>query len=363
MGTKRKRIKGSFRVVRIGWGNFAGSDVRKFNKGIGRYSDIPTYWRDGLEYYQKDKLKPCLTQTPPAKKEGGISALSSNFRTFGSTDPDRPWHRESGAPMNKPNGIEFRIFDHFPIQYLKDLCKIIIYVAENSRIKKTTNYVYKNDNWINAMHNIMLNGWNAKLSIEYINDLKENLGLDIKTSSIIAYDIFKVIVKELFNKTKDGDWTYLMLQEKYKVPPCIPDINRKSWQMGFMVMLNRDNKLLNAFNNLIQILPKNSLDINIEFKNYILSEFNINNESVKIINEKWENNIDDIAYFMEDLKLIKIKKNKNGTIKNILVTKRKKFKNFNEIIYSHWIPTNFKDKLNTYLDELEYNKNNKQIYK
>lgn len=355
VGTIKKRVKGSFRVVRVGWGNFAGSDVRKFNEGIGRYSDIPTYWRDDLEYYEKDKLKPCLTPTPPAKREGGISALSSNFRTFGSTDPDRPWHRESGAPMTKPNGIEFRIFDHFPIKYLKDLCRIIIYIAENSRVTETKKYVYKNKNWINTMHNIMLNGWSAEIDINYINDLRKNLGLKINTNSIIAYDVFKVIVKELFEKNKDGDWTYLMLDKKYIKPPIVPEINRKSWQLGFIMKLNRDKKILDAFNNLIKNLPNNNIYIKKEFEDYIYNEFNINNESLNVIKNKWKNNINDIAYFMEDNGIIKINYFKNKKIKSIKVIKRIKYNNFNDIIKTYFVcPNNLISDYFNSIPELDY---------
>ena len=46
-GELKKRVRGSFRVMIIGWGNFAGSDIRLFSKGIGRYAKTKTYWREG----------------------------------------------------------------------------------------------------------------------------------------------------------------------------------------------------------------------------------------------------------------------------------------------------------------------------
>ena len=65
-----------------------------------------------------EKLRPCYPPSAPATRERGISTLRSKLRTFGSTDPKRPEHRESGAGMTKPNGIEIRIFDHFKIKHL-----------------------------------------------------------------------------------------------------------------------------------------------------------------------------------------------------------------------------------------------------
>ena len=66
VGTTEKRARGSFRVLRIAWGNFAGSNVENFKKGIGRYANINTYWRDNFNFYEKDKLKPCIKPSPYA---------------------------------------------------------------------------------------------------------------------------------------------------------------------------------------------------------------------------------------------------------------------------------------------------------
>ena len=55
VGTSQKKIRGSFRVMRVGWGNLAGTDIRKFSKGVGRYGNIKTYWREGLDFYNIKK--------------------------------------------------------------------------------------------------------------------------------------------------------------------------------------------------------------------------------------------------------------------------------------------------------------------
>ena len=58
----------------IGWGNFAGSDLRKLDKGIGRYSNIKSYWRKGLTFTDLDKLEPCYKPSPSAVREKGLRA-------------------------------------------------------------------------------------------------------------------------------------------------------------------------------------------------------------------------------------------------------------------------------------------------
>ena len=201
VGTTEKRARGSFRVLRIAWGNFAGSNVENFKKGIGRYANINTYWRDNFNFYEKDKLKPCIKPSPYAIKEGGITTLSSDFRTFGP-DPENPSERISGASMDKPNGMEFRIFDDFNIGDLTSLTELMIYVAENSMHHKTKKFVNKNKAWINALQSIMMNGWRTILEDEYIVELRKALNLKINTESRLAYNVFRVIIKRFLKKIR-----------------------------------------------------------------------------------------------------------------------------------------------------------------
>jgi len=333
-GSGQERVRGSFRVMIIGWGNFAGTDIRLLDKGIGRYAKTPIYWRENLHFKDVEKLKPCYEPSPMALREGATSSLSSDFRTFGSTDPLRPAHRESGVGMTKPNGVEFRIFDHFPDKYIDHLLMLISLVAQNSNITKTTGYVYKNKIWINELHNIMKNGYKARLSKSYIQLLRKKLGLKIKSSSIIAMDIFKIIYKELWDKNIDGDWSKIFNCE---IKPdydkiIIPEVNKKAWQFAFMIKLNSNNKLLHKFNLLSKYLNDN--------KNVHYDDFSI--KVLKIFGKKWEYDIEDIAYFYQSLKYnvsdkfietsikVELVKDKYGIINEIIVIDEiAEFHNFN----------------------------------
>ena len=328
-GTLKTRVRGSFRVMIIGWGNLAGTDVRLLSKGIGRYAKTPTYWRKGLNFKDVNKLKPCLKPSPVAVKEGAITSLSSDFRTFGSTDPNRPEHRESGVGMTKPNGVEFRIFDHFSDKYLKHLLMLVSLVAENSRVTEAKGYVYQDKVWIAELHNIMKNGYKAKLSKEYIDLLKSKLGLSIKTTSIIAIDVFKQIYKELWDKNIDGKWSkifHCMEQPEYD-QIVIPEVNKKAWQFAFMIKLNRDHKLMFSFNFLSNFLNDvKSIDFK-SFEKAVLISFDKN----------WKDDVEDIAYFYETLGVVNLIKNRDGTIDKIDVTEPIKIiKNFNNIMIDYF---------------------------
>jgi len=324
MGTKYKKIKGSFRVMQVGWGNMAGSDVRKFNEGIGRYSNIKSYWRDGLDFKGLDRLDKCTGMSNAVRAESGaISSLSSNFRTFGSTDPKRPWHRESGKGMTKPNGIEIRIFDNFKRTELQSLCRIMIYIAENSRNHDSVSYVYKNKYWKDAMKQVMENGWLANLDENYIKDLRKNLGLKIKLSSNKGTEknilkslpktniirVFKEVVDELFEKNKNGLWTRLFLDTKSednKSSPKIGSFNKITWDMGFILKLRNNKNLYDNFLTLLTTLPKK----------ITYSKF----EEIYdvVFNKKyWGNDILNIIYFCYTLGFVDLE-TKNGDIINII---------------------------------------------
>jgi len=331
VGTNQKRIKGSYRIVRIGWGNLAGSDVRKFNKGVGRYANIKPYWRENLTFHNMKKTNYCQNLAPKLKKvePGAVSGFSSNFRTFGSTDPQRPWHRESGVGMTKPNGVELRIFDHFDSYYLPELAKLIAYIAENSRVTQSKKYVYKNKYWIESLQSIMIHGWNAELPKEYIQDLQIQLGLKIKTKSKIAYDVMYQINQELFKKNKSGDWSYLLLDKEYKNAPQLPQLNRRSWETSFMLKLNRHKDLLDKFNKLLLSLPKNKELTVKEFEQIFYRYFEMN---------KWKNDVIDVIYFLEAHNFVTLNYNVNGTIQYIKLIPEhiRHIKNFNIEIIQEW---------------------------
>ena len=339
-GSSKEYVRGSFRVMIIGWGNFAGTDIRLLDTGIGRYAKTPTYWRDNFKLYESEKLDPCIPPSAAAKAEKAITTLSSDIRTFGSTDPLRPDHRESGIGMTVPNGIEFRIFDHFQDKHIKSLCYLVSLIAENSRVTKTNGYVYKNKIWIDALHNIMRNGYKAELSNSYINLLRKKLGLKIKTTSIIAYDIFCTIFDELYEKNKKGKWSLIFnnlnfknnksnnifnYQQKYET---IPDVNKKGWQFAFMVKANRNSKIIDNFNLLSKYLN--------HIKKISFEKFT--SIFIKFFGNNWEKDIVDMLYFYDTLGNILLEKNNNGTIKNIVLkNKIRGYKNFNKLIIDYFL--------------------------
>lgn len=336
VGSKEKRVRGSFRVLNIGWGNLAGSDVRLFGtKGIGRYAKTPNYWREGLNLFETEKLKPCIPASPSALKELGISSLSSDLRTFGSRDPLRPQHRESGLPMNKPNGIEIRIFDNFDNIYMYNLTSFIALIAENSRVTKTKGYVYQDKDWIQSLHQIMKDGYKAELTLEYIKKLRTKLGLKIKTTSIIAQDVWNEVYKEMYEKNKNGEWTKIFFGiqkgkkelEQIMKNGVVPMINKESWEFAFYMKCNRDPNLLHTFNQL-------SVFLNQSYQTKTSTTFFEMEKYVsQILGPTWKQHTDDLLYLLENNKFIQLNRNIRGFIESFhLIKEIPIFYNFNEEI-------------------------------
>lgn len=314
-----KSIKGSFRVARVGWGNFAGSDVRKFAEGIGRYSIIHPYWRDNFKFHNSNKTDILKKITGRVKRDTpqAVSGFSSNFRTFGSENKDHPGHRYSGLGMTKPNGIEIRIFDNFDVINLNSLCKLLMYLAENSRKTKTNKYVYKDKDWIYSIQQIMLHGWKAILKKTYINKLESNLGLKLYPKSNRAYDILIALNESLYKKNKIGKWSKMLIKKRNL--PKIPTINRDSINMAILIKMNRDPKFKSDFMKFIYDL--NATNFN-----------DFNKQAIKIMKTKYKNDIEDFMWFLEKLEIIQIKNNKIiKNSKNI-----KKLNNIDNIIRQHF---------------------------
>jgi len=120
-------------------------------------------------------------------------------------------------------------------------------------------------------------GWHAKLKKAYINDLRKVLGIKIKTTSVVAYDVLVCINDELYEKNKNGDFFVIMnfgewTKTKGDLKPQIPIVNFQSWMMGCMVKMNRNKALLNRFNTLVEFIPEKFTRK--EFEDYFFRFFN-----------------------------------------------------------------------------------------
>ena len=288
----KKKIRGSFRILATGWGNLAGSNVRKMGtKGVGRYANIESVWRKSLDFKNTKKLMDCDKRV---QIEKSVSILSSDIRTFGFdfSNQCKKRHRAeecpkvSGDKMVYPNGMEIRIFDHFNSSYLIDLLRFMVYLAENSRVFHTKNYVYSNLVWKSTVRNIMRNGWKTILSDTYLDELRKNLNLELNFKNKTAYGFLDAVNDELFLKHRNGFYPSLLIEKKYKEAPDFPQLNRHSWQVSF------NHKYSKTLKELMKENFKKGQKIKMtKFESVIFKKF------TKSI---WKDYIDDILFALED---------------------------------------------------------------
>ena len=306
--------EGSYRVMTIGWGNFAGSNVRRMGtRGLDRGSNIFPIWRRTLKFRGTERLNYCAKIAPPQYRKAK-TIHTGDFRTFGvEPDIDRckmmynpaDCPKIDGAPMRPPYGLEIRIFDHFPSEYLIHLLRIIVLIACNAQRHPAKQYVYRNKLWIGALRAIMRDGWNTILEKPYITVLRKNLGLPIKTDSLMAFDVFKEIVHELFEVNKDSYFNRIM-NEKPDEEPIVPEINRMCWEMGFT---NKYNILMYDF------LKRNFYP----GQTATLHDFTKMLATDSIVDfETWKDDVNDLLYALETYERVKLE-TFNGKIQHITI--------------------------------------------
>ena len=298
-----KDTEGSFRVMNIGWGNFAGSNIRKMGtSGLDRGANIFPNWRRGFHFKQTKRLDQCAQKTEPYYKKAH-SIHAGDFRTFGY-EPDYKKCKElyradecpkaDGAPIKPPYGLEIRIFDHFKSEYLIQLLKLIVLIAANGARHPATQYIYHDKRWIEALREVMRDGWNSTLSATYVTALRTNLGLPIQTDSLLAMDILTAITDELHAINKES-FIVRIMDETPMVKPILPEINRLCWELPFVKHYQR--KFLNIMRHIF--FPGETVTPAV-FSNRMEEQMGSTEW------DKWRNDVNDVLYTLETYKHVKL---------------------------------------------------------
>jgi len=65
----------------------------------------------------------------------------------------------------------------------------------------------------------------------------------------MAYDVLVEVVNKLWEKNKDTDNVYLVAEKLQKQKPVVPQINKRSWEMAFLLKLSNSEKDYQNFEN------------------------------------------------------------------------------------------------------------------
>ena len=198
-------------------------------------------------------------------------------------------------------GFEIRVFDNFDINNLNNLIEFIFLLADHvvGINKDISNNPFNNQILNNVCLDILKQGWNTRISSDYIHLLNETLNLALVVhQGYMAYDVINdiyVYLQKLYISNGRGIGRY----SRYTVNRSsgiknLQNINKVSWEY--------------YFNNLIWIPnPKTEIRLIIE-KQIQLSNSNdelINNLS-KNLSSDFKDDIEDIFYALKSLQLDKV---------------------------------------------------------
>ena len=341
VGNNKKYTKGSYRVAMTGWGNFGGSDLKRikclkdikfdinnsnnnaknnYDKQLEKatlykYSYRDPLWRNNLPFKKSNLLDPCRKFISDEQ-----FSLGGDFRTpyfpegyVKNEGPGVSNAEQSSEQVTYTHGLEIRIFDWFHPKHLESLGRILVMLAELSKNNQVPMFVYDDKDWNEAVILFMINGWRAIMPEGYVRKLEKVFGLKFNPTTYRACDIFKNLVKVLFENTKEGEWTKLMLAKKYNKPPVIPKVNKRSWEFAFVQHLLENKSSYDKLISFIKDLNKDSREIK-----SVYQIKDINNIYYKYFpGNKWKNDMSNILEFLQSNKIIKITYNGKGNIRSV----------------------------------------------
>ena len=224
--------EGSFRNMETGWGLPGTTDVRSFKtQGFGRFVKDNFDWifpntTDALPPAYHENLYGCIND-----------GMGADIRTKNLVNEHHLQPGETLPPIEVGRGIELRLFDNFPIEHLPQAYRIVAFVAEAGRHFTAPEYVYNNADWINAVHSVMREGWNAVLPEGYVRAMSAALNLPESFTESLeqnfqAFHVYTEVYHALWDAHSEGMWSVLLVDNLPHEMPPLANPNRDSWELG-----------------------------------------------------------------------------------------------------------------------------------
>jgi len=182
-------------------------------------------------------------------------------------------------------GFEFRIFDHFPTNYLNQILALLVPIVldsvKNPKIIKFKNTYVAKQFWHDEMFHVITKGYEYTLGLPYIKILEKEFGVVLKhKKSLNSEDILKELYENLCKKYNKSYKNSLYKKMCFTSEIKFMNFNKKAW----FEIINKyfeenpeklkkilyHNKDLNN-NNILEILGK-KYNYNLDkIKNYLIN--------------------------------------------------------------------------------------------
>ena len=283
--------EGSFRSMRTGWGLPGVTNVSTFHTtGWSRYSRTGFEWVNDMNLSYMDDLKGCFSE-----------GMGTDIRTIRNKEDEM-----ENLPMKTGYGVEFRFFDNLSRDSFVFAYRMIALIAEASRTRPTDVYIYESEGWSDSIKSVMEEGWNAIVSPEYVEHMKDIFGLELigLGENLQASNVLESVFDELWGKHRSGMWTNLLLDHIPKKTPYIPNENRKGWEF--------------SANNIFHV---STVDAFIElFVNELVFDIVYCIEQLELVDPSCGEDLQDLLYLGETLGFIEIEEFSNvGEIERVVI--------------------------------------------
>ena len=128
-------------------------------------------------------------------------------------------------------GIEFRIFDHFPTNYLNQILALLVPVVLDStrnthkKINFKNTYITKQF-WHDEMFNIITKGYDYKFGIKYLNALEKEFDIKLENKNLFdSSTLLKTLYEKISFKHKGALYDKMRFHSKIK----FFSFNKKAW--------------------------------------------------------------------------------------------------------------------------------------
>jgi hypothetical protein len=139
----------------------------------------------------------------------------------------------------KNHGIEIRIFDYFPEDYLQDVMNMIVLACEFSLKKKIRNPLHASS-WHDTAVGCIESGYEHNVCSKFINEI--NSIFDIKLTRGDACEILQALVNHLFYLCKDGSFASKISPNMKR--PTVYNFNKISLEVHRKMMDTEGTKVV-----------------------------------------------------------------------------------------------------------------------
>ena len=221
-------LKGSYRAGINPWSFYGSANPTSYNNLEYRNNPqnlIPKTKINDNKFYLNVEKK-INSKLDVTKRPYYTEFISNKYKYIG-----QDFRRRSGI-----KGFEFRIWDHFPQEYLEDVLKCVYLIATHSSKVNADDLELPivNKSWNDAMEASLLEGYLGKCKSDYVVFLNKQFKLNLKHNSSFEI-VYKSLITELFKKVKreknNHYWLLSGENNKENKKPKIININKMSQQI------------------------------------------------------------------------------------------------------------------------------------